>query len=811
MDTLLRDLRFAVRGLLRTPGFTVAAVAALALGIGATTAIFSVVHAVLLRSLGWGEESRLVSIRGNFPPQGLIDIYVSTPEYLDLRRATLLQSVGVYANRTAAVQGDRAERVKAGYATGSFFTALAVDPAMGRVFTEDEDRQGNDNSVILSFAAWRKRFGGDPGVLGRSLTVDGKPRSIVGVLPARFRWNVENEIWLPFGFSPDEITKNRGSRSLYAVGRLRPGMTLAAASRALTQLSNEIRLANPNSYGAQANSWYLTLSPLRDRFVGTARQPLLVLAGAVLFVLLIACANVANLLLARGAARSREIAVRSALGASRGRVVRQLLTESAVLAAVGAAAGVAVALWSLDLLLAAAPEGIKQLADVRVSWTLLGFAIGLIVVTTLAAGLAPALHSARTDVAEAMKDGAHATVGAAAGRLRGALIVAQVALSLMLLAGAGLLLRSFAELLQVSAGFTPEGVVAAKVSLSGDTYRKDEAQIRYWNEAMRRVSAVPGVASAGATNVLPLQGRTDWSFKLEGYEPKTPDATPDEELRRVMPGYFETLQIGLRRGRTFTAADDEKAPYVAIVNDAWARKYFPGQDVIGRRLSFGSGEAPQTPFNAWRTIVGVVANTHDFGFDVEAPPVYYLPQSQLPETEMVVVARTAGPSPAALAQQIRAALAGIDVAQPVDWAQPLEERIASALAPRRFPLQLLAAFAALALALSALGIYGVTSYLVTQRTREIGVRIAIGAQPSDVLRMVMGGALRLAGAGAAVGLGVALIGAGVLSSQLYGVGARDPLTYAVICSVLGGVVLAASWLPARRATRVDPAVALRAE
>jgi putative ABC transport system permease protein len=409
-----------------------------------------------------------------------------------------------------------------------------------------------------------------------------------------------------------------------------------------------------------------------------------------------------------------------------------------------------------------------------------------------------------------MKEGAHGTVGGAAGRLRGALIVAQVALSLVLLTGAGLLMRSFAEVLRVSAGFTPDGVVAAQVSLSGEAYRKNEAQIRYWNEAMRRVTALPGVASAGASNVLPLQGRTDWSFKLEGYEPKTPDAAPDDELRRVMPGYFETLQIALQRGRTFTAADDEESPYVVVVNDAWARKYFPGEDVIGKRLRFGSDEG-KAAFNAWRTIVGVVADTHDFGLDAVAPPVFYLPEPQLPETEMVVVARTSGPPPVALAQQLRSALAGIDQAQPVDWAQPFVDRIESALAPRRFPLQLLGAFAALALALSALGIYGVTSYLVTQRTREIGVRIAIGAQATDVLRMVMGGALRLAATGAAVGLGAALVGAGVLSSQLYGVSARDPLTYGGICVVLGAVVLVASWLPARRATRVDPAVALRAE
>jgi putative ABC transport system permease protein len=358
----------------------------------------------------------------------------------------------------------------------------------------------------------------------------------------------------------------------------------------------------------------------------------------------------------------------------------------------------------------------------------------------------------------------------------------------------------------VDAGFTPEGVLAAEVSLSGDGYRKDEAQVRYWEEAMRRVAALPGVESAGAVNIAPLQDRSDWSFELEGYQPATPDAAPDDELRRTMPGYFETLRIAVRRGRAFTAADDAKAQYVAMVNEAWVRKYLPGQDAIGKRLRFGRGEGT---FGQWRSIVGVVADTHDFGLDSRSPPVYYVPQAQLPESQMTVMVRTS--RPAALAHELRAALAGIDAAQPVDWVQPYEERVDSALAPRRFPLQLLGAFAALALALSALGIYGVTSYAVTQRTREIGVRIAIGAQPRDVLAMVMGSALRLSGIGVGIGLLVSLLGARVLASLLYGVSARDPLTYTGIAALLAAVALFASWLPARRATRVDPAVALRAE
>ena len=809
MDTLSRDVRFAFRGLLRTPGFTAAAVLALALGIGATTAIFSVVHAVLLSSLGWGEESRLVSIRGNFPAQSLLEIPVSAAEYYDLRRAPFLSVTGLYANHSAALQDERAERVKAGYATGSFFTALGVQPALGRIFNEAEDKQGGGDSVLLSFSTWRKKFGGDPAALGRTLTVNGKPRTIVGILPRGFRWDVENQIWLPFGFSPDELANQRGNRSYYPVGRLAPGTTLQAAARGLKQISAEVRAANPSWYGKSETSWYWTFTPLRDRFVGSARQPLLVLLGAVLFVLLIACANVANLLLARGAARSREVAVRSALGAGRSRLIRQLLTESLLLALAGAVGGVFLAFWSLDALLVAAPESIRQLSDVKVSWALLGFAATLTILTTLLCGLAPALHATRADLASSLKEGGRGSAGPRAGRLRAGLVVAQVGLSLVLLVGAGLLLRSFAQVLRVNAGFTPEGVVAASVSLSGEAYRKDEAQIRYWDEALRKAAALPGVQAAGAINVPPLEGRTDWSFKLEGYQPPTPDAAPDDEFRRALPGYFEALQIPLRSGRTFTAADDDKAPCSVVVNEAWVRKYFPGQDVLGRRLRFS--EKGDDTYSRWRSIVGVVADTHDFGLDKPAPPVYYVPHSQLPDPEMVLLVRAPGANPQALAQELRAALASIDPAQPVDWAQPFTARIDSALSPRRFPLQLLAAFAALALVLSALGIYGVTSYAVSQRTREIGVRIAIGAQAGDVLRMVMGNALRLAGAGVVLGLCAALLFARVLSSQLYGVSGRDPLTYAAISAALAGVALLASWLPARRATRVDPAQALRAE
>jgi predicted permease len=803
MDSLVRDLRFAIRGLLRTPGFTAAAVLALALGIGATTALFSVVHAVLMRSLGWGEESRLVAVRGNFEIQNLFGIPVSAPEYEDLRRASFFQSVGVSLDYTAALQGERAERVPAGYATGSFFEALGVPPAYGRVFTEAADHKGGEGEVLLAWSAFRKRFGADPAVVGKTVTLNGKPRTVVGVLPESFRWTAPNEFWLPFGWSQDEVQNQRGSRSYNPVARLRPGLTVEASRSALAMYSSEIAAAHLESYArGGVVYWKLSLEPLRDRFVGPSRQPLLVLFGAVLLVLLIACANVANLLLARGAARSRELAVRSALGAGRWRLVQQLLTESALLAVVGAAAGIGVATCSLDALLAAAPAAVRQLADVHVSRAVLGFAALLTVATTLVFGLAPALSASRTNLAESLKDGSHGTSGPRAGRLRSALIVGQVALSLMLLIGAGLLLRSFSNLIRINAGFDPRGVLAAKISLSGSAYDDDASQARFWAEAVRRASALPGVEWAGAVNLPPLEGHTDWSYVIEGRD--EPLVSPDDEFRRATGGYFGALRIPIQRGRAFTTADDAKAHQVLLVNEAWVRRFFPGQDVIGKVVRMGDKKGKP------RSIVGVVADVRDMGLDKPPVPVLWAPEAQMPDSEMVLMVRTAGP-PSAVAARLRQQLSSIDPAQPIDWIQPFEERVDSALAPRRFPLQLLGAFAALALVLSAVGIYGVTAYGVAQRTRELGVRIAIGAQAADVLRTVMGSALRLAGLGVAIGLAAALSIAQLLSSLLYGVSARDPLTYAAISLLLTMVALLASFLPAHRATRVDPMTALRAE
>ncbi|HEX4385418.1 MAG TPA: ABC transporter permease [Myxococcales bacterium] len=796
MDDLIRDLRLALRGLARTPAFTIAAILTLALGIGATTALFSVVNAVLLRSMGWGEESRLVIVKLSFEAQGISGNWISAPEYLDLRRSPVFQSIGVTTDRTAALQGDQAESVRTGYATGSFFQALGVQPLYGRVFEEAEDTQGNDNAVMISYAAFHKRYGGDPRLVGQSITVDGRPRTVIGVLPEQFRWNVPNELWVPFGFSAKELSSQRGNHYLEAIGRLAPGVTAESARAGISTLAAELRAAHPDFYPKEAR-WTMGLEPLRDRFVGAARAPLYLLFGAVLLVLLIACGNVANLLLARGAARAREVAVRSALGASRARLVRQLLTESALLAVAGTAAGVLVAGWSLQALLATAPALVRSLTDVALDRAVLGFAAALSIVTTFVFGLLPALHSSRADLRTALQS----FVGPRAGRVRAALVVVQVSLSIVLLIGAGLMLRSFARLLDVPAGFDPQGVIAARVSLGGPNYATDEQQAAYWTEAIRRASAVPGVSVAGASNVPPLEGRTDWSYTVEGYQPKPGEPGLDDEFRRVTPGYFAALRIPLLHGREIGPGDDAKAPFVLLVNDAWVRRFFPGQDVLGKRIRFGDEKSP------WHTIVGVSGDAHEWGLDKPTPPALYAAQAQVPDETLTLLARA---SPSAM-EPLRRALAGLDATQPVDFVQLYETRIGQALAPRRFPLQLFATFAALALILSAVGIYGVTAYGVTQRTREIGVRIAIGATSTEVVRMVLRSAVRLAALGVAIGLCAALILARFLESQLFGVSARDPLTYATISAILALVALGASFLPALKAARTDPMTALRSE
>lgn len=802
MDTILRDLRFSVRGLLRTPGFTAAAVIALALGIGATTAIFSVVHGVLLRSFGWGDESRLVSVYRTFVGIGSGKGGLSVPELYDLRQAEVLESFGAINPGTAALQGaDRAERVPVARITSGFLTALGIHPQYGRAFTAEEDLEGNDAVALVSAAAFARRFGRDPAAVGGSVTLDGKSRRIVGVLPEGFSYAGAHEFYVPYGFTSAQRLENRGAHYLQVVAKLKPGASRETANKQVEQLSIRIAEAHPRNYPPEFHSM-LHLEGLRDRFVAASRQPILVLFGAVLLVLLIACGNVANLLLARSAAREREFALRAALGAERARIVRQLLTEGLLLAAAGAVLGVLLAAWGLDALLSVAPRQIRQLTDVRVDRAVLAFSAGLTIATTLVFALVPALRASRVDLATSLKDGGRGTAGAPAARLRTALVIAQVAVCLFLLVGAGLLLRSFARILAVSPGFEAEGAIAADLAPAGPAYADPGVRERYFEAAVRAVAAVPGVSAAGGISLIPMRGRYGQTYEIEGYERAGGEPLPTDEFRNVLPGYFPAMRQRLLAGRDLTAADDAKAPPVVLVNEAWVRRYFPGREAIGRRLKIDT----DLHRDAWWTIVGVVSDAREYGLDEPVPPVFYYSSPQEPPDVMTVVAR-GRVKPEAL----REALSKIDATQPVDRVLPLEDVLATSLAARRFPLQLLGAFAALALLLSAVGIYGVTSYGVAQRTREIGVRMAIGASGGVVVRMVLGGALRMVGLGLAIGTAGALAGSRLIAAQLYGVSPQDPATYLIFAAVLALVALAASGIPALRATRIDPMAALRAE
>ncbi|TMA31319.1 MAG: FtsX-like permease family protein, partial [Deltaproteobacteria bacterium] len=593
METFIKDLRFAIRGLRRTPGFTVAAVLALALGIGATTAIFSVVHAVLLQSLGFGDEQRLVWVTAEQRGYGWKHGGLSPPEVVtDLRAFPLFEASGGVTRQTASLLTDRAERVEILAVTSGFFEALRVQPLFGRTFTHAEDMKGNDGVVLISASAWRRRFGADPSVVGRTITLDGRPHQIIGVLPEGFSYDGQRDFCRPIGFSQEQVSNARGYRFIEVVARLRPGVTLEATRKALSALAARIVQDHPNNYPKEFG-WGLLADPIRDRFTSTTREPLLVLLGAVLLVLLIACANVANLLLARSAQRGREFAVRAAIGASRARIVRQLLTEGLAMAVAGATLGLMLAMWSLSALLASAPRQIRDLGNARLSAPVLGFSIALTGVTTLIFALLPALRASKVDLVSSLKDGAHGT--AHGGRLRSFLVAAQVAISIFLLAGAGLMLRSFGRLVSVSPGFEVEGAMTAVLAPAGPTYDMGDGDVggtlpgyaarrRYFADAIRAASALPGAQATGGIDRVPTVRGWSQTYFIEGFELRPGEPNPTDEMRFVMPGYFAAMRQPLIAGRDFTAADDAKAGPVVIVNQAWVRRYFPGRDVIGKRF-----------------------------------------------------------------------------------------------------------------------------------------------------------------------------------------------------------------------------------
>ena len=799
----MNDLRFAFRQLLKSPGFTATAILTLALGIGACTAIFSVVNAVLLKPLDYPEPSRLVAIRETQLPQ-FPEFSVAPPNFLDWeKQAKSFEPLAAYTSTSLNLTGEGEPQRLAGMkATAHYFKVYGIQPARGRMFLPAEDALGKNHVVVLSYAFWQRALGGAEDVVGRPLQLNGEPHTVVGIAPEGFGLTSKVDAWLPMAFAADETDANaRGAHYLNVIGRLRPGVTFAQAEAELTVLATQLATQYPDTN----KGWGVFMMPLQDDSVRNVRTVLYTLLGAVGCVLLIACANIANLLLARATARHREISIRAALGASRARLMRQLLTESVLLGLCGGLAGLLFALWGLDALLALAPADLPRAADIRLDTGVLLLCLVLSALTGLVFGIAPAWLAARTELNEALKQGSRgSTEGGVRGRLRGALVVIEVTLALMLLGGAGLLGRSFLKLTNVDPGFNPAHATIMRVSLPEKKYEKPEQRVAFVDALLERLRVVPGVQAVGLTQALPLLG--DWvlGFNIEGRPPIDPTNLPSTNYYVITPDYFRAMGIPLLRGRVFTAQDNAQAPRVAIINDTLARQFFPNEDPIGKRINITNG--PDT----WREIVGVVGDIKQYGVDRETTSQSYEPFAQKPTTALNIVLRADGPA-AALPGALRPAVYAIDKDQPVGTIQPLEEIVADSISRQRFALVLLSVFSVVALVLAAVGIYGVMAYNVAQRTGEFGIRMALGAQQRDVVRLVLAQGGKLIGVGLLVGLVATLAAARAMGSILYNTSTQDPVTLGAITLLLGGVALVACLLPANRATKVNPIDALRAE
>ena len=813
MGTVLQDLRYGARMLWKSPGFTVVAALALALGIGANTAIFSVVNAVLLRPLPYPEPARLVVPWGEKDDQTHHAV-VSYMDFADWRAQTqTLEYVAAFQQANTLLRQNEAEPepITGANVSADLFPLLRVQPAMGRAFTREEDQNGAAPVVVIGQTLWQRRFNSDPNIIGKQIRLGSSNATVIGLLPAGFRFPAaarRTEFLRPLAQVLGEGTKRRSSYSLRVVARLKPGATTAQAESEMRAIAVHLEAQYPDE-GFRLGARLVTL---HEATVGNVRTSLLVLLGAVGLVLLIACANVANLLLARAAARHREMAIRTALGASRWRVVRQLLTESLLLAALGGTGGLLLALWGVDLLIAASPINIPRLGDTGLDTSVLAFTVGVSLLTGLVFGLAPAFHASRVDLNEALKEGGRsASEGRARQRMRGLLIVSEVALSLVLLVGAGLLMRSFVRLRDVNPGFDAQNVLTTGLSLAKAKYPGAAEQRIAFNDILTRVRALPGVESAALIYPLPFGGSsTSNTFVIEGRPPARAEDKPAANYRLTSADYFKTLAVPATRGRALTERDDERAPLVVVVNESFARRFFAGEDPLGKRILIERGDTDWSHQPA-REIVGIVGDVHSEGLDVAAGPEFYVPYAQAPEAYMDLVVRTSTANVAGMGAGLRDAIRQVDREQYVPTIESLTQLVADSFARRRFDALLTGLFAGVALLLAAVGIFGVVSYSVTQRTHEIGLRMALGAQRGDVLRLVLGQGLRLVLGGIAAGLVASFALTRVLADLLYGIKPTDPLTFAAVSVLLTSVALLACYIPARRATRVDPMVALRYE
>ncbi|MDQ6886438.1 MAG: ABC transporter permease [Gemmatimonadota bacterium] len=813
MDTLLSEVRYSARRLRNAPAFTAVVVLTLALGIGANTAIFSVVDGVLLKPLPYGQPDRLVTIQ-HFYPALKLDAPVSAPGFRDYRdRTRSFDGVAVETGWNANLTGlGEPERLRAERVSGLYFRTMGVPAALGRVLLAEEDEPGKNRVVVLSDGLWKRLYGGLRTAVGQKILLNGESYDIVGVMPPSFRdfWNRETDLWTPLALPPELfVTNNYTNEFLNLTARVKPGLTIDQARRDMRAFAQQLKREYPNNFPPD---WSLKVTTLNEIGTGNIRPALLVLLVAVGFVLLIACANVANLLLARSASRIKEVAIRTALGAKRWELARQLLTESVILSLGGGLLGLGLAYWSVRTLVAFNPGNIPRVQELGVDGPVMLFTLGLSVVTGILFGIAPALQTSRTDLQITLRESGRAGGDRSGKWLRRTLVVAEVALALTLLTGAGLLIKSFARLQGVDPGFDPRDVLTFNISLPKAKYPNDTAQRALFAALVPRIAQVPGVKAAAATSVLPFGG--DWStgsFNVEGYERPQNANGPWGDIRVITPGFFSAMQVPLRRGRALGEQDAATAPAVAVVDDEFVKHFYkPGVDAIGKRLWFGG---PPNDSTRYITIVGVVGHTKHEGLDADPRVQLYLPLDQTGRfgvNSLAFAVRTAG-DPMRYVAAVRSAIRAQDRDLPMSRIRTLDELVEQSMGQRRLSMVLLGVFAGLALLLASLGIYGVMSYSVTQRTREIGVRMALGAARGSVLGLVMRQGMALALTGVMIGLVGAFALTRLIASQLYSVTPTDPVTFAAVAALLSGIALLATFLPALRATRVDPLVALREE
>lgn len=814
---MIQSIRLAFRTLVKTPGFTLVAVITVALAIAANTAVFSLVNALLIRPLPFKAPENLVLLFEKFSGQGLDQIPVSAPEYLDWEKQTRsYERIAAFDfadfNLTG---GDMPERIQGATVTPSLFPLLGVSPIKGRVFNDSEFGEGNDGVVVISERLWRRRFNSNPQLVGTQVSINGRSFTVVGIMPANFEFPLplfgvqggtfaeRADIWKPIAFTKSEL-ESRGSRSYGVIGRLKPGVSIAQAQAEANTIVANWHPLFPDNY-EPSTKFGATIYPLHDLVIGGMRPALMILLGAVVMVLLIACANLTTMLLARAGAREREFAIRLALGAGRMQLVRQMLSESVLLALAGGTAGVVLAIWGLDLLRSIGAQTVPRLAEVNLDMRVLLVTLGTAVVTGIVIGLIPALASGKPELTEALKEGGRgSTSGLRSNRLRNALVIAEVALALVLLVGAGLLMKSFARLQNVHPGFESKNVLTMEVALPVLKYPRGKPVADFYAELTRRVKALPGVEAAAFTTILPLSGtNSDSSFAIEGRDPNE-KIYPDEEIRVITPEYFSVIKVPLLQGRFFNEGDQFDGPGVIIVNNSLAKKWFPNQEAVGKRITF---DDPRKPNVKWLTIVGLVGDMRHRGLDLDPKPEYYQAHNQTPYRGMILAVRSAQ-DPRSLTSSIRREISRLDPDLPAANVRTLEQVAADSIAPRRLSVILIGVFAAVALVLASVGIYGVMSFLVVQRTHEIGVRMALGAQRGDVLRLVIGRAAKLVLFGSSLGILLGILSSNALRSLLYNVGAFDPMTFFTVTLALCGVSFLASYIPALRATKADPMIAL---